>query len=114
MIDYLYIGSSPRAEDCAQVGSAEYSTKARAECKRFMAQIERHYPIPAGAVAYLKIKANPHDFGTYYEVVACFDEDDQEATKWAFEVESDPKGELEYWDWAYEAEAHQHDNPLCG
>jgi hypothetical protein len=95
-MDYIHIGSSPVEEDCAQVGSPDYATRARAECKRFAAQIMRHYPEPENG--YLKIKSNPHDFGTYYEVVAVFDENDEEATKWAFAVESDEKDVLRVWD----------------
>ena len=89
MIDYLHIGSTPHAENCAQVGSAEYSIKARAECKRFVAQIERHYPIPEGAIAYLKVKANPHDFGTYYDIALIYDTDNEEHTKWVSKVEGE-------------------------
>ncbi len=95
-MDYIHIGSVPVEEDCAQVGSHDYATKGRAECKRFMAQIQRHYPEPDNG--YLKIKSNPHDFGTYYEVVAVFDENDEEATKWAFAVEGDEKDVLRVWD----------------
>ena len=47
---------------------------------------------------YLKIKANPHDFGTYYEVNAVYDMDDNEAYVWALSVERDEKGVLEFWE----------------
>jgi hypothetical protein len=90
MRDYVVIGSTPTEEDCAQVGSADYATKARKECARFVAQIQRHYPEPDGG--YLKIKSNPHDFGTSYEV------DDEEASRWAYDIEGDVKNVLMVWD----------------
>jgi hypothetical protein len=96
MIDYLYIGSAPVEEDCAQVGSPDYSTKARAECRRFMDQIKRHYPEPENG--WLQVKSNPHDFGTYYEVVACYDPSDADSAHWAFDVEGDVKNVLMVWD----------------
>jgi hypothetical protein len=95
-MEHLYIGSTPADEPCAQVGTADYSSKARAECKRFIAQIQRHYPEPDNG--YLRIKSNPHDFGTYFEVVAVFDENDAQACAWAFAVEGDEKGVLQAWD----------------
>lgn len=96
--DTLSIGSAPYGEDCAQVGATEYdyATRARAECKAFMQQIAKHYPEPENG--YLKIKANPHDFGTYYEVNAVYDMDDTEACDWALRVENDTLHVLEYWE----------------
>jgi len=96
MRDYLYIGSTPCEESCAQVGSADYMKQATRECKLFAEQIARHYPEPENG--YLSIKANHHDFGTYYEVVAVFNTGDEEATNWAFAVENDDKGVLRTWD----------------
>jgi len=99
MRDFLYIGSTPHEEECAQVGQADYSIKAKAECKRFAEQIDRHYPLPDNAsMGYLKIKANYHDFGTYYEVVAVFDDECELSTNWAFSIEADELGVLSNWD----------------
>jgi hypothetical protein len=96
MIDHLYIGAVPVEEDCAQVGEENYATRARAECKRFIAQILRHYPEPENG--WLQVKSNPHDFGTYYEVIACYEVGDEESTRWAFDVEGDEKNVLIVWD----------------
>ena len=96
MLDHLYIGAVPAEEDCAQVGAADYATRARAECRRFIAQILRHYPEPENG--WLQVKSCPHDFGTYYEVIACYDTSDEEATRWAFDVEGDEKDVLKVWD----------------
>jgi hypothetical protein len=96
MIDYLYIGAAPVEEDCVWVGHPNYATLARAECKRFAEQIKRHYPEPENG--WLQVKSNPHDFGTYYEVIACFDPEDAESSNWAYNVEEDIKGVLMVWD----------------
>lgn len=94
MRDYIDIGPSPAAEDCAQLGTDDYSELAREECKRFIAFIRKHKgEEPAGAR--LAIKSNAHDFGTYYEVVCYFDDECEEATNYAFACESDLP---EHWD----------------
>ncbi len=62
MRDYIDLGSSPANEDCAQVGSENYSQKAREECVRFIELIRKVVgEEPEGA--YLAVKSNPHDFG---------------------------------------------------
>ena len=96
MRDYIEIGATPHDEDCAQVGSEGYAKRARHECEMFMKQIAKHYPEPDNG--WLKIKSFGHDFGTYYEVVACFDDEDEESTNWAFDIEGDSKGVLATWD----------------
>ena len=96
MRDYIEIGATPHDEDCAQVGSEGYAKRARRECTLFMEQIRKHYPEPE--YGYLRIKASGHDFGTYYEVAAYFDDDDIESTTWAYDIEGDAKGVLATWD----------------
>lgn len=96
MREFLIIGSTPHGESCAQVGSDNYDSRARAECRLFMQQITKHYPEPENG--YLKIKSNPHDFGTYYEVAAYYEDDDSIASEWAFDIESDKKNVLELWE----------------
>ena len=92
MQDFINIGSTPCNEECASVGSDHYSTYAKIECRAYIAQLQRLYPEPE--CGYFKIKSFPHDFGTYYEVVAVYDEEDEESTKWAFDAESG----AEEWD----------------
>ena len=96
MMEYLNIGATPSGEDCAQVGRPDYGQKAKAECARFVEQIRRHYPEPDRG--YLKVKGFSHDFGTYYEVCAYYDPEDEEASAWAFQIEGDYDGKLEFWD----------------
>lgn len=107
-MDFLNIGSTPHDEDCAQVGSDDYAKRARKECNAFMAQIQKHYPEPDNG--YLKVKGFSHDFGTYYEVVACYDPENTEASKWAFDIEGDSQGVLSTWD----AEFHPINSILKG
>jgi hypothetical protein len=97
MRTYLELGPTPAEESCAQVGDPDYSTKARAECQRFVDQILRHYP-DTDHSGYVTIKRFPHDFGTYYEVCAVYDEDDSASVDWAYDIEADKKGVLSRWD----------------
>lgn len=88
VMDYIDIGSSPVDEDCAQVGTENYAPRAREECRKFIELIRTCFgPEPSGAQ--LTIKANPHDFGAYYEVVCKYDPDNENAVKYAFAVEGD-------------------------
>ena len=91
MIETLEIGSSPYEEVCAQVGEDNYSVKARQECKEFIAQLKRHYQSVHGTEfpdnCRLIVKSNQHDFGTYYEVAAKFDENDDKAGDAAYWLE---------------------------
>jgi len=89
MIDYLEIGPVPADEDCQQCGTPGYCTiAARAECVRFMTAIRLTCGIePQGA--WLSIKRNEHDFGTYYEVIVKYDDNYPEAIDYAFKVESE-------------------------
>ena len=89
MRDNISIGSAPYGEECVQVNSSgDYHEAMRVECRRFLEVIRKKLgPEPEGA--HLGIKGNPHDFGTYYEVVCYFDPEDEEATKYAYRCESD-------------------------
>ena len=89
MRDYISIGSAPCDEDCVPVNSrGDYHEAMRAECQRFLELIRKKLgPEPPGAR--LAIKSNPHDFGTYYDVVCYFYDEDEEARKYAFRCESD-------------------------
>ena len=74
MESYFTLGPTPRDEACACVGEEDYTPRARAECRRFIALLRTKFgPEPDGAR--FGIKAFPHDFGTYVEVVIYFDED---------------------------------------
>lgn len=87
MRDNIAIGSAPCDEDCVQVTKeGDYHEAMKAECLRFMELIRKKLgPEPPGA--HLAIKSNPHDFGTYYDIVCYFDDEDEEARKYAFRCE---------------------------
>ena len=94
MKDEMTIGSSPINEDCAQVGSKDYATRAKKECKVYLNQLIRtHGAPPTGA--FLAIKGFGHDFGTYYEVVVIYDEEIEKAVDYAFLLEGNAP---ENWD----------------
>ena len=89
MRDYLEIGPVPANEECQQVGTGSYDPiAAREECRRFIEAIRKVLgDEPEGAR--LKITSNPHDFGSYYEVVCWYDDNLPESVDYAFKVESD-------------------------
>lgn len=88
MQDYINIGSAPAEEDYAQVGSEDYYSRMRVETNRFIELIRKKLgPEPAGAR--LTVKAFPHDFGTYHEVVCYYDDNREEAIKYASRCESE-------------------------
>ena len=88
MRDYIDIGPVPAEEDCEQLGPNYDASKARKECNAYIEAIRRVCgPEPQGAQ--LRIKANQHDFGTYYEVVCYYDTENQAAFDYALKCESD-------------------------
>ena len=89
MRGHIEIGSAPSEEECVQVNKeGNYHKAMRAECLRFIEQLRRVFgPEPEGAQ--LSVKSNPHDFGTYYEVVCYFEDNDEAARKYAFRCENE-------------------------
>ena len=96
MLTTEYLGSSPFAEDCAQVGSDGYGIQAKKECRAFINQIRRYYELPINCR--LKISSNPHDFGSYYSVDFVYEEDNAESMDAFLAIEGDKENRLEYWD----------------
>ena len=97
MRDYLTIGTVPTDEDCTgNEPTGAYVTAQRRESALFAMQIRRHYPEPDEG--YVTVKRFPHEFGGYYEACVVFDDEDEAATNWAFQVEADPLGVLRQWD----------------
>lgn len=95
MRDYVYIGSTPCEEDCAQVGSDNYFERARKECNVFIRQLWRHIEKEKGVTREtapdsfaLVVKSEPHDFGSYYEVAARYNDNDEKAGDLAFWCEN--------------------------
>lgn len=92
MIEKMTLGSTPVDEDCAQVGVENYTVIAHAECSLFKDQLIRAYhdhfqsALPTGLR--LRIKGAEHEYGTYYEVTALFESDDEPALKAAIWLEN--------------------------
>ena len=93
MRDCINLGSAPAMEPCAQVGSENYSRQARIECRVFKDQLLRTFPHIDSEM--LSVRSFPHDFGHYFEVVVCYDDNDDISVSHAFEVDNDCP---EYWD----------------
>ena len=94
MRDSLNLSPTPVGEDCAQLGDANYSIRARQECRAFIQQLKREFgEPPAGAT--FKITQNPHDFGTYLDVDIQFNDEDDAASEYAYKVEANLP---EFWD----------------
>ena len=94
MRDSLNLSPTPIGEDCAQLGDADYSVRSRKECTAFINQLKRVFGEPP-AGAHFKVTSNPHDFGTYRDVDIQFDDENEEATEYAYRVEANLP---EYWD----------------
>ena len=88
MQDFLNIGSTPPDETCAQIGEVDYDRKSRIECNLYIEALrEKLGDEPDGAR--LAIKGFDHDFGRYYEVVCHYNDENEEATEYAYKCESD-------------------------
>jgi hypothetical protein len=108
MNDDLYIGSAPAEEDCAQVGTVDYSQRARRECRALVEQLRRAFgPEPPGCRLYTK--QNLHDFGTYLSVNCSFDPESQSAIEYAYRCEAELPSE-----WDAQARAYLDRNRTSG
>lgn len=98
MFDYVWLGSAPAEEACAQVGTPDYAERARTECIAYKRQLVRvalaaGKDVPPGAV--IMTKSESHDYGTYYEVVCKYDDTKEAAVEFAYWLEENMPG---HWD----------------
>lgn len=93
--DWMYLSPTPIEENCAQVGEDNFHQKATREMTAFIGQLYRQFPDAKEKGVYFRIKWENHDFGTYGEVVAAYDDDDEIAYEYALGVELNLP---EYWD----------------
>ena len=85
--EYLEIGCTPYEEDCAQVGQENFRELASLECQQYIKALRVVYGVePIGAE--LGIKWNPHDFGSYTEVVCYYEPNNEKAINYAYTLES--------------------------
>lgn len=92
--DYFSLGSAPFAEECVSLSPDEdYLPAMRQECNRFIGVMRKIMgEEPPGAK--LAIMSNPHDFGTYLDVVCYFDDQNEAAVDYAARCELEVP---EYW-----------------
>jgi len=83
----MELGSSPCDENCAQLGSPDYYSRAMEECGRYKKMLEEKFP-PKNPANRFGIKGFNHDFGRYYEVVVFFNDRDGESMDFAYNVEA--------------------------
>ena len=73
---------------------------ARKEGKAYINQLKRQFGEPPSSAVF-RLKAFPHDFGSYYEVCVVFSDTDEEAVDFAYKVEAECP---ELWDEEAKAE----------
>jgi len=88
MRDNLTLDPTPSGEECAQIGSDNYMARAQKECDAYLHQLERTFPVMPEDT-YFAVKRNPHEFGTYLEVVVFFETEDEASSNFAFAVDGD-------------------------
>ena len=83
-IDWMELGPTPVEENCAQCGTDDFDQQNKIETWVYKRQLERQFPD-----ANFRVKAFPHEFGSYREVcVALMETDSEDDTPIAYEVES--------------------------
>lgn len=91
MRNYLNIGCTPTEEDCFPCASPLQ----RAETQIYRDQLRRAFPNGE-----FSVKGFSHDFGTYYEVVGWYDDEDktEEGVKATFAAWKAEQDSPMYWD----------------
>lgn len=87
MRDYMTLGPVPVDESCAQVGKDDFVEKERKELRAYRHQLERQFPDPPEGVTF-GVKHFAHDFGSYGEVVAKYDDDDEKQLEFVYQIEA--------------------------
>jgi len=86
--EQLELGPVPYDESCAQSGEENFHKRAQKEVQAFVRQLQRQFPeLPDGCQ--FRMISCPHDFGTYYEAVIRFNDNDDIASEFAFRVENE-------------------------
>jgi len=83
----------PIDEPCARIGSADYDATSTVECRVFLRMLERLFPIPDEADAFLVVRQFHHEFGMYREV--CVKYRGLDGQKYATHVEDELP---QHWD----------------
>ena len=83
---YLAIAAAPLEEEHSKAGQPDHTERSRLECRIFQRMLERRFPAPNDHV-HLVVRCFPHSYGTYREVEACFDDQDEAACEYAYRLE---------------------------
>jgi hypothetical protein len=75
MLEYFILGPTPSDEDCAQVGDDDFRNRATNEMNAYVNQLNRMFPNAVEKGISFSKKWFSHDFGTYGEVVAYYNDD---------------------------------------
>lgn len=94
MKDFVSLGSTPAGEECVQVGAENYYELSKEEAKKYITLLREKFGDETTKGCRLAAKSFPHDFGSYTEVVCHFDDNDEEAMKFAYNMENNLP---EYW-----------------
>ena len=112
MLISAYVGEGPveHEEDMPLMTDDNYEHKIRLWLDRWIETIREMYgDEPEGSE--LKIKANHHDFGTYYSVEYYYDDACAEHEDYCHNVVNDPREWLTEWDdiwiWAVRPDWHE-------
>ncbi len=68
MYELSPLAPTPVDEPCARIGSADYDAQSIIECRVFQRMLERLFPVPDEADAFLLVRQFLHEFGMYREV----------------------------------------------
>jgi hypothetical protein len=85
--DYLNLGPVPCGESCQQVGMPSYDhAEAMNELRHYKEMLRERFPDAEEYVSF-RIKAFPHNLGTYHEVCVVYDYYNAMAIEWAYFIE---------------------------
>jgi hypothetical protein len=82
MRDYIYIGSAPADAPVAQLGFPDFERLQSVEIAHYLRMLREKFPLPD-----FRVKREHHEFGSYREVVAYFDDEDEAQVEQAYEAE---------------------------
>lgn len=95
MKDRFELGTTvPHSEQCAQLGSSNYSEFSRIECEVMKSQLIRVHGEPPFGTR-LRTISCPHDFGNYLDIAIEYTGSDDESVEWMLAVEG---GVPDTWD----------------
>jgi|APGre2960657373_1045057.scaffolds.fasta_scaffold95643_2 hypothetical protein len=87
MIEYMELGSTPCEEDCAQVGSNGFRERANNEMTAYINQLNRLFSNAESNGVKFRIKWFSHDFGSYGEVCAYWDTENEIANEYVYTID---------------------------